>query len=544
MNTWKKLLIISGMCSLAGVTPAFASTNLETGSSLAGISVALNNYYAGNAQPEKKLASSYDQLEATAKNNSSVTKAAAETKAAASAASKTKAETKSQTSSGAKAETKAAAPKETKAAASQTKAASSSYDNIAVSKVSGSVNIRTEANTTSSVTGKIYNDCAATILDTVEGEGGKWYKIQSGSVTGYIKSEYFVTGQKAETKAKEVGKTYGTVVDTTSLRLRESPDLTSKTLTLLSEGAQYSVVGQEGDFLKVSVDTDLEGYVFKDYMKTSVEFNKAVSVEEEKAKEEDEAKRKEEADKAIKELEAAKKAESKAAQTKAETTASKKETAAAKAETTAAPKAETQKETAKETEAAVKVIAANPEKAEDVTVAAPTVKQETKAETKIETKAETKAETIVEAKTETKPEVPGIKKETSSSKSTESSSVETASRTALIAYAQQFLGNPYVYGGTSLTKGADCSGFVMSVFSHFGISTGRSSRDQAARGKTIPVSEVKPGDLLFYASGSYINHVGIYVGNGKIIHSSTPATGICYAPSNYRTPCKAVTFFD
>lgn len=528
MNTWKKLLIISGMCSLAGVTPAFASTNLETGSSLAGISVALNNYYAGNAQPEKKLASSYDQLEATAKNNSSVTKAAAETKAAASAASKTKAETKSQTSSGAKAETKAAA--------SQTKAASSSYDNIAVSKVSGSVNIRTEANTTSSVTGKIYNDCAATILDTVEGEGGKWYKIQSGSVTGYIKSEYFVTGQKAETKAKEVGKTYGTVVDTTSLRLRESPDLTSKTLTLLSEGAQYSVVGQEGDFLKVSVDTDLEGYVFKDYMKTSVEFNKAVSVEEEKAKEEDEAKRKEEADKAIKELEAAKKAESKAAQTKAETAASKKETAAAKAETTAVPKAETQKETAKETEAAIKVIAANPEKAEDVTVSAPTVKQETK--------AETKAETIVEAKTETKPEVPGIKKETSSSKSTESSSVETASRTALIAYAQQFLGNPYVYGGISLTKGADCSGFVMSVFSHFGISTGRSSRDQAARGKTIPVSEVKPGDLLFYASGSYINHVGIYVGNGKIIHSSTPATGICYAPSNYRTPCKAVTFFD
>ena len=543
MNTWKKLLIISGMCSLAGVIPAFASTNLETGSSLAGISVALNNYYAGNTQPEKKLASSYDQLEATAKNNSSVTKAAAETKAAASATSNTKAETKAQTSSGAKAETKAAAPKETKAAASQTKAASS-YDNIAVSKVSGSVNIRTEANTTSSVTGKIYNDCAATILDTVEGEGGKWYKIQSGSVTGYIKSEYFVTGQKAETKAKEVGKTYGTVVDTTSLRLRESPDLTSKTLTLLSEGAQYSVVGQEGDFLKVSVDTDLEGYVFKDYMKTSVEFNKAVSVEEEKAKEEDEAKRKEEADKAIKELEAAKKAESKAAQTKAGTTASKKETEAAKTETTAAPKAETQKETAKETEAAVKVIAANPEKAEDVTVAAPTVKQETKAETKIETKAETKAETIVEAKTETKPEGPGTKKETSSSKSTESSSVETASRTALIAYAQQFLGNPYVYGGTSLTKGADCSGFVMSVFSHFGISTGRSSRDQAARGKTIPVSEVKPGDLLFYASGSYINHVGIYVGNGKIIHSSTPATGICYAPSNYRTPCKAVTFFD
>ena len=71
-------------------------------------------------------------------------------------------------------------------------------------KVNGSVNIRTEANTASGVTGKIFNDSAATILDTVDGEGGKWYKIQSGSVTGYIKAEYFVTGQQAEAKAKEV----------------------------------------------------------------------------------------------------------------------------------------------------------------------------------------------------------------------------------------------------------------------------------------------------------------------------------------------------
>lgn len=82
--------------------------------------------------------------------------------------------------------------------------AAPNYDNIAVSKVSGSVNIRTEANTTSAVTGKIQNDCAAEILETVDGEGGKWYKIRSGSVTGYIKAEYFVTGEAAAARAKEV----------------------------------------------------------------------------------------------------------------------------------------------------------------------------------------------------------------------------------------------------------------------------------------------------------------------------------------------------
>ena len=68
-------------------------------------------------------------------------------------------------------------------------------------------------------------------------------------------------------------------------------------------------------------------------------------------------------------------------------------------------------------------------------------------------------------------------------------------------------------------------------------------QDQAARGKTISVSEAKPGDLLFYASGDYINHVAIYIGGGQVIHASNPTTGICITPANYRTPCKAVTFW-
>lgn len=125
-----------------------------------------------------------------------------------------------------------------------------------------------------------------------------------------------------------------------------------------------------------------------------------------------------------------------------------------------------------------------------------------------------------------------------------SSVYDSAVRTAIVAYAKQFLGNPYVYGGTSLTNGADCSGFTMRIFEHFGVSTGRTSRDQASNGKQISLSEIQPGDLLFYASGKTINHVALYIGDGKIIHASTSKTGIIISNAYYRTPAKAVTFLN
>ena len=125
-----------------------------------------------------------------------------------------------------------------------------------------------------------------------------------------------------------------------------------------------------------------------------------------------------------------------------------------------------------------------------------------------------------------------------------SSAVISATRTALVAYAKQFLGNPYVYGGSSLTEGTDCSGFVMRIYEHFGIQTGRNSREQAANGRPIAIEAVQPGDLLFYASGNTINHVAIYIGGGQVIHAASAKTGIIISPSNYRTPCKAVTFLQ
>ena len=113
-------------------------------------------------------------------------------------------------------------------------------------------------------------------------------------------------------------------------------------------------------------------------------------------------------------------------------------------------------------------------------------------------------------------------------------------RVDICQYAKEFIGNPYVWGGTSLTKGADCSGFVMKVFQKYGVKLPRNSRSQANCGTTIKVAEAKPGDLIFYAKGKTINHVAIYLGNGQVVHASSPKTGIKISNVSYRTPFKAV----
>ena len=110
-------------------------------------------------------------------------------------------------------------------------------------------------------------------------------------------------------------------------------------------------------------------------------------------------------------------------------------------------------------------------------------------------------------------------------------------RSLIASYALQFVGNPYVWGGTSLTNGADCSGFVQSVMRNFGISLPRTSRAQSQVGEAINSSEMQPGDLIFYANSSgTVNHVAMYIGNGQVVHASSARTGIRISNWNYRTP--------
>ena len=112
---------------------------------------------------------------------------------------------------------------------------------------------------------------------------------------------------------------------------------------------------------------------------------------------------------------------------------------------------------------------------------------------------------------------------------------------SIAQFACQFVGNPYVYGGTSLTNGADCSGFVMSVFANFGISLPRTSYAQSNVGYSVNISDLRPGDLLFYHG---FGHVAIYIGNGQVVHASNAQTGIKISAYNYSNIDRAVRVVD
>lgn len=112
----------------------------------------------------------------------------------------------------------------------------------------------------------------------------------------------------------------------------------------------------------------------------------------------------------------------------------------------------------------------------------------------------------------------------------------TSVRAAMVAYAKQFLGKPYVFGGNSLTNGIDCSAFVKAIYARYGYGLSRTSGSQAGFGAPISASSARPGDLIFYGGNGQINHVAMYIGNGQIIHASNPRDGIKISNAFYRKP--------
>lgn len=333
----------------------------------------------------------------------------------------------------------------------------SEYANVGISVANDYVNIRQEPSTESEILGKLYRGSAATLLEPA----GEWVKIESGSVTGYINAEYLAIGFDAE----ELVDTYATkwaVVNTTTLKVREKPSTEAVTITLIPLGENYEVLKEKDGWVKILLDegdgegNQTKGWVSGEYVDIEVEFEEAISIEEEQ----EELRRAEEARKAeeerLRQLEAERRAREQAA-----ANANKNNTSSSSSSNSSG---------------------------------------------------------------------------SSGGNSAADKPVASGDGASIAAYAQKFVGNPYVYGGTSLTNGADCSGFVQSVYAHFGISIPRTSRQQATVGKKVGLDSLQAGDLIFYTSGGSINHVSMYIGGGKVVHASNRREGIKISAYNYRTP--------
>ncbi len=282
------------------------------------------------------------------------------------------------------------------------------YANIAIAQVNASLNIRAEANAESEVLGKLYSNGAATVLESLDG----WYKITSGSVTGYVSADYVVVGDEAACKA--ASQRIATIT-TNTLRLRKEASTDAGVYTLLSGGNKVTVVDESvAGWLKVQYKS-YTGYISADYATVETVYTYAESKEEEAAR-----------------------------------------------------------------------LAAEREEAER----------------KAAEKANKK------------------KKQSSSSSKTYNPPV-SGNGQGVVDYAVQFIGNPYKWAGTSLTNGADCSGFVMKVYEAFGISLPHSSYKMRSVGYRVGESEIQPGDIVCYSG-----HVAIYMGGGKIVHASNKKDGI------------------
>lgn len=389
------------------------------------------------------------------------------------------------------------------------------YDTIAVSRCYDYVNVRSMPSTDGEILGKIYDGCAATILE-VEGD---WYKIESGSVEGYIKAEYFVTGAEAEALAEKLANKIATV-NTTTLRVRASADINSDCVTFVPLGEEFMIMEEENGWGRIEIDASTNGWVSMEFLDVRVEFDTAVSIEEEEAKIAEQEAAKKRADEARIHAEE----EAQAARQRAEEARKREEESKRAAQAT----------TIVETTTAETTTAAETEQVTEAQM--PQGAEETQPQTEVQTEPETEAITepeTTQAETEAQTQAPEIA----------DNNANAALREAIVTYALQFVGNPYVYGGNSLTNGTDCSGFVKLIYQEFGYSLTRRASLQYNEGRRISVDELKPGDLIFYGNGE-VDHVTMYIGNGQVVHASTARTGIKISSMNYRSIYGAVSIID
>lgn len=292
--------------------------------------------------------------------------------------------------------------------------AEESFENLVIADVSAYVNVRSLPSEKGEVLGKLYDNSVGELL----GEENGWYHIQSGSITGYVKASFCITGEEAATLAREVG-TRLAVVSCDGLYVRKEASVDSEVLRMVALKDELLVLEETEEWIKVDVEEGF-GWVAKEYVEMKTEYIHAESKEEERAR-------------LAKESEARERAR----------------------------------------KAAVKKAAS------DIVITG-----------------------------------------------------DNEMGVAVAEYAIQFVGNPYVWGGVSLTEGADCSGFVMKVYEEFGVSLPHSSAADRRQGYAVKggLKNAQPGDLICYSG-----HVALYIGDGKIVHAASEKSGIKIGKANYRT---------
>lgn len=476
--------------------------------------------------------------------------------------------------------------------------------------------IHTEPNGDAEVVGKLYSGSGCEIEEVKDG----WAHITSGDCDGYVEAKYLLTGTDAEAYAEE-HKVSELVAKSQSeqMYMYEEPSADAKIVTTVLWDQELTVLGasDDGQWVQVKVG-DNTGYIPADSVVLDVQYEEAVSVDEEQTKKESETAE-------------TKATETEASETEAETekeTTAETETKAAETETAETKAAETEKTQQDKASAAsytdvnetvwatysVSIRSAastdadkldvlvgsysitrtgvgdngwskvdyngqtgyikseyltttKPAAASDSTQQTTEKKQETKetvyatAGVNIRAKASADADKIgtlaaggsitrtgktssgwsrVDYNGQTgyiKSDYLTTTKPTVTSNTTASSTSSSSSLGQQIAdFAVQYVGYPYVYGGNSLTNGVDCSGFTQQVYLHFGYSIPRRASIQATVGTSVAISDLQPGDLVFYGDSEGVGHVVIYIGNGKVVHASTPSKGIIISDLYYRTP--------
>lgn len=304
------------------------------------------------------------------------------------------------------------------------------YDNLVIFKKSGYMNVRStpENKGDDNVIGKLTSKAAGDIIETLDG----WYKIKSGTVTGYIAAdpELIATGQEAKDLAMQ-NATQMAIITTDVLNVRVEPNTDSKIWTQIVKDERYPVVDQQDGWVQIDLG----------------------SVDEEDGSQDGDEK------------------------------------------------------------AYISTRDNNVE--------------------------------VRYALNEAIKFTPAKDSSSGASSDGSGSSTKQSRRSQLVNYALQFVGNRYVWGGTSLTNGVDCSGFTMRVMEKFGVSLPHYSGSQAQMGKKVTSATMKPGDLIFYAgSNGKVNHVAIYIGNGRIVHAASRRSGIKTSTWNYRTPVAIRSMLD